>query len=134
MKYKTDTVYIQPELPEVVKELPDSTYTYKSETDTLSYELQINSKVEPNWYSLEAEVNEEFTIVNKQYDSGLLTTTITTENSGDIYDVTNWQKVHKKKWYNNFSFGPSVSIGYDPINRNLGVVVGVGVTYNILGK
>lgn len=134
--YITDTIYTNPEtpIPEEIKQLPDSTYIYESETDTLSYTLEVNSKVEPNWYKLKTEINDEFTIVNKQYDNGLMTTTIKSENGGEIYDVTNWQKGKTKKWYNNFSFGPSVSVGYDPINRNVGVVVGVGVTYNILGK
>lgn len=136
VKYKTDTVFIENKepLPELVQELTDKTYTYNSETDTLSYELEINSKLEPNWYKLSAEVKDKFTIVNKDYGNGQQATFIESDNKGEISDVTLWQKRKTTKWYNRFSFGPTVSVGYDPVNRNVGVVVGVGVTYNILGK
>lgn len=136
VKYKTDTVFITSEepLPEVLKELPDKTYTYNSETDTLSYKLEINSKLEPSWYTLTTEVKDKFTIVNKDYGNGQQVTSIESANKGDISDVTSWQKPKSKKWYQNFSFGPTVSVGYDPVNKNVGVVVGVGLTYNIFGN
>lgn len=135
-QYTTDTIYIEPkeELDESLKALPNNTYIYEDETDTLSYKLKINSKLEPNWYQLSAEVKDKFTIVNKDYGNGQQITVIESENKGDITDVTAWQKPKTTKWYNRFSFGPTVSVGYDPINRNVGIVVGVGVTYNILGK
>ena len=136
VKYVTDTVYTEPkkDLPEEIQELPDNTYTYSNETDTLSYKLKINSKLEPNWYQLSAEVKDKFTIVNKDYGNGQQGTTIESQNHGEISDVTAWQKPKTTKWYNRFSFGPTVSVGYDPINKNVGVVVGVGVTYDILGR
>ena len=136
IKYVTDTVFIHPEeeLSEALKDLPDKTYTYSSETDTLSYELQINGKSEPNWYKLNAEVKDKFTIVNKDYHNGLMSTVIESQNRGEITDVTAWQKPKSTKWYQRFAFGPTVSVGYDPVNRNVGIVIGVGVTYNLLGK
>ena len=134
-KYATDTVYVEKKepLPEVLSDLPDNTYTYNSETDTLTYKLEVNSKTEPNWYRLSAEVNDKFTVVNKNHGDGNQSTSIESQN-GEVFDITAWQKANKKKWHNKFSFGPTVSIGYDPVNRNAGVVIGVGITYNIWEK
>lgn len=132
--YNTGIVDTKPEIPQEVEELPDSTYYYANETDSISYELNVNSKVEPNWYSLNFEVNDKFTIVNKEYQDGRLTTSIESEHQGEITDITAWQKPSSTKWYKRFAIGPSISVGYDPINRNCGVMVGFSVTYNILGK
>ena len=135
-KYFTDTVFVNNNvnIPEIVRELPDNTYTYSSESDTLSYRLQVNSKVEPNWYMLQAEVNDEFTIVNKEYANGQQMTVIESQDHGEISDITAWQKPNKRKWYQRFAVGPAVSVGYDPVNRNVGITIGVGVTYDLLGK
>lgn len=135
VKYSTDTIYVDRETPiaEELKELPDNTYSYDSETDTLSYRLEINSKLEPNWYKLSADVKDKFTIVNKDHGNGQQSTFIETEN-GEISDITVWQKPHTTKWYERFSFGPTIGAGYDPVNKGVGVFVGIGVTYNILGK
>lgn len=134
VKYVTDTVYTEAEIREEVKDLPNETYVYHNETDSLTYQLQVNSKIEPNWYSLNVDVKDDFTIVNKTYADGRMTTSIESANKGEISDITAWQKSTRKKWYQRFAFGPSVIVGYDPINRNFGTMVGVSVTYNILGK
>lgn len=135
VKYSTDTVFITKEEPldKEIENLPDNTYAYESDTDTLSYKLEINSKTEPNWYRLSADIKDKFTIVNKDYGNGYQSTTIETEN-GQISDITSWQKPKSSKWYNRFSFGPTIGVGYDPINKNPGIFIGVGVTYNIVGK
>lgn len=134
--HKVDTVIIEKnhELPQEVENLADSTYCYSNETDSLSYNLLINSKLEPNWYALDVDVKDEFTIVNKQYSDGRLTTSIESGCKGEISDITAWQKSTKKKWYQRFAVGPAVTVGYDPINRNAGVVIGISATWNILGK
>lgn len=119
----------------VVNELPkDSTYNYSNKTDSLSYDLSINSKSEPNWYKLDVEIRDKFTIVNKDYGDGTHSIEIESQNKGVISDVTAWQKPSAKKWYQRFSAGPSVTVGYDPVNKNIACVVGASVTYNILGK
>ena len=137
-KYKkifvTDTVYIENEIPSGLESLPDNTYVYSSDTDTVSYELQINSKVEPNWYQLKAEINDKFTIVNKDYGNGQQVTTVETDSNAELSDFTAWQKPQTKKWYQRFAVGPTVSAGFDPINRNVGFTIGVGITYDILTK
>ena len=132
-KYNTDTVFIQhKQLSDELASLLDSTYEYSSETDSLSYDLNINSKIEPNWYNLTVNVKDEFTIVNKEFADGRQSTSIESANNGELSNITAWQKSNKKKWYQRFATGPSITVGYDPINRNGSLMVGWSVTYNIL--
>lgn len=114
--------------------LQDSTYNYNSKTDSLSYDLSINSKTEPNWYKLDVEVKDKFTVVNKDYGDGTHSIEIESQNKGTISDVTAWQKPSTRKWYQRFAAGPSVTVGYDPFNKNLAFVVGASVTYDIFGR
>lgn len=96
--------------------------------DTLNYNLKIGSTVEPKWYKLDVKLSNEFTIVNKR-DGDLNETTIFPSNNGNISDVTVFKK--KNKFWDNFSIGPSVNAGYDIINKQFGVNVGVSVTYKL---
>lgn len=114
--------------------LQDSTYNYNSKTDSLSYDLSINSKTEPNWYKLDVEVKDKFTVVNKDYGDGTHSIEIESQNKGEISNVTAWQKPSTRKWYQRFAAGPSVTVGYDPFNKNLAFVVGASVTYDIFGR
>ena len=107
----------------------DSTYTYSSvPNDTMMYKLQVNSSREPNWYSLNVKMSDRFTIVNKSDDNGLNVITIDPQNNGNISDVTTFKKKQKKTFFQHFHVGPSVTAGYDPINKQWGVMIGVGVT------
>jgi hypothetical protein len=107
----------------------DSTYTYSSvPNDTMMYKLQVNSSREPNWYSLNVKMSDRFTIVNKSDDNGLNVITIDPQNNGSISDVTTFKKKQKKTFFQHFHVGPSVTAGYDPINKQWGVMIGVGVT------
>lgn len=96
--------------------------------DTLNYNLKIGSTVEPKWYKLDLKLSNEFTIVNKR-DGDLNETTIFPSNNGNISDVTVFKK--KNKFWDNFSIGPSVNAGYDIINKQFGVNVGISVTYKL---
>lgn len=126
--YVTDTVFI--DSSKVNKEETKVyEYTNTTQNDTLNYNLKIGSTVEPDWYKLQVEVSEEFTIVNRKTDGDNITT-ITPSNGGTISDVT----VHKQKQSNfldNFGIGPSITAGYGLVNRQFDVVVGVSVIYNI---
>lgn len=96
--------------------------------DTLNYNLKIGSTVEPKWYKLDLKLSNEFTIVNKR-NGDLNETTIFPSNNGNISDVTVFKK--KNKFWDNFSIGPSVNAGYDIINKQFGVNVGISVTYKL---
>lgn len=131
-EYNTGTVIIQK--PDT--SAANKTYEYKSEpSDTLSYELKINSQTRPNWFSLKMTTSEKFMIVNKEYDGGANHVTIdnTSSNGGstEITDVTVFNKKKKKSLRDRVVIGPSVTAGYDMINRNIGVTAGVGVTIDL---
>lgn len=107
------------------------TYEYVSEpNDTFQYKLNVNSFTEPNWYSIQAKVKNKFTIVNKE-EGGANHITIKPDNGGNIADPTVWKKKEKRKFFDRFSFGPGVTAGYDPINKQFGVVIGVSATFDL---
>ena len=127
VKDKNQTSTEQTTIPTI--EEKDSTYTYSSvPNDTMMYKLQVNSSREPNWYSLNVKMSDRFTIVNKSDDNGLNVITIDPQNNGSISDVTTFKKKQKKTFFQHFHVGPSVTAGYDPINKQWGVMIGVGVT------
>lgn len=120
----------------VISETSDSlkkaqTFEYTSEpTDTFQYKLRINAESEPNWYSLQARLKETFTIVNKQEgDNNHLT--VESDNKGTITDVTAFEKRQRKTFKDRFSIGPAVTVGYDPFNKNFGMMIGVGISYDL---
>ena len=131
-EYNTGTVVIQK--PDTTIE--SRTYEYNSEpNDTLSYQLKINSQTRPNWFSLKMTTSEKFMIVNKEYEGGANHITIgnQTSNGGsaEISDVTVFKKKEKKSLKDRIIIGPSVTAGYDPINKNFGMMAGVGVTIDL---
>lgn len=119
-----DTIPVS--VPQIAK-----TYEYISEpNDTFQYKLNVNSFIEPNWYSIQAKVKNKFTIVNKE-EGGMNHITIEPGNGGTITDPTVWKKKEKRGLLNRFSFGPSVTAGYDVINKQWGIMAGASVTYDL---
>lgn len=107
------------------------TYEYTSEpNDTFQYKLNVNSFTEPNWYSIQAKVKNKFTIVNKE-EGDVNHIVINPENGGTITDPTVWKKKDKKTFLDRFAVGPSVTGGYDIVNKQWGIMAGVSVTYNL---
>lgn len=129
--YKTDTCYIdttkEKDLPKEIQEIPDSTYSIEHKTDSISYNLLINAK-HLKWYKLDFKVEDSFVLINREKDGqnefivnpGLGGTTIT--------DVT---VAHRKddSFWDRFEVGPSVTFGYDFVNRNIGCTIGVGIMF-----
>lgn len=119
-----DTIPVS--VPQIAK-----TYEYINEpNDTFQYKLNVNSFTEPNWYSIQAKVKNKFTIVNKE-EGGMNHITIEPGNGGTITDPTVWKKKEKRSLWDRFSFGPGVTAGYDPINKQFGVVVGASATFDL---
>lgn len=117
-------------VPEVA--VSDSTYIYRSEpNDSLEYTLAITSQAEPKEYQLDIRVKDKITIVNQE-NGGVNHITIGTDNGGAVSDVTVFKR-KEKKLRDRFVFGPTVSAGYDPVNKQFGAMIGVGMTFN-LGK
>ena len=131
-EYDSGKVIVAKERDTVEVKGEPKTFEYESTpTDTLQYKLAINADSEPNWYSLHIKVKETFTIVNKE-DDGANHLTIETENKGNIRDVTAFEKkLDRRKFVDRLSVGPAVTVGYDPFNRNFGMVVGVGVAFDL---
>lgn len=108
------------------------TYEYTSESnDTFQYKLNVNSFTEPNWYSLKANVKNKFTIVNKEEGSGANHITIQPNNGGTISEPTVFKKGKKRSFWNRFSVGPSVTSGYDLVNKQWGIMAGASVTFDL---
>lgn len=123
--YDLDTVFIsKPNESDSV-----NVYAYANKNDSIEYNLQIGSTKEPNWYKLDFRTTNEFTIVSKN-DNGLNQTTIESNQSGDISDVT-ILKNDRKTFLDNFAIGPSINAGYDIVNRNFGINVGISIVYKI---
>lgn len=125
---KDSTVYdtVQFVVPPVAK-----TYEYVSEpNDTFQYKLNVNSFMEPNWYSIQAKVKNKFTIVNKE-EGGMNHITIEPENGGTIGNTTIFKKKEKRTFFERFSVGPSITAGYDLMNKQWGIMAGASVTYDL---
>lgn len=138
-EYNTGQVHTKPNVIDsvVYDTIPVSvpqiarTYEYISEpNDTFQYKLNVNSFTEPNWYLIQAKVKNKFTIVNKE-EGGMNHITIEPGNGGTITDPTVWKKKEKRSLWDRFSFGPGVTAGYDPINKQFGVVVGASATFDL---
>ena len=112
------------------------TYVYVNEpNDTMSYTLKINAFDEPNWYSIAFRTSSKYTIVNKAYADGMNHITIGDDSgNSEITDVTVFKKKESNQFFKKFSVGPTVALGYDPVNNKLSPVIGVGLTYNLFGK
>lgn len=138
-EYNTGQVHTKPNIidsvvydtiPYVVPPIA-KTYEYLNEpNDTFQYKLNVNSFTEPNWYSIQAKVKNKFTIVNKE-EGGANHITIKPENGGTITDPTVWKKKEKRNFLDRFSFGPGVTAGYDPINKQWGIMVGASATLDL---
>lgn len=130
-EYIIDTVYCDSSNTSQEYE-NEKVYEYTNQpNDTLNYTLQIGSLYEPNWYKLKLMVSDNFTIINKKYDDINITTIDPYSNNATISDVTVFNKKEKHNFFDNFKFGPSVTTGYDIINKKMGLMVGVSVIYEI---
>ena len=129
-EYVIDTVYCD---TTNVQDEEIKVFEYTNEVnDTLQYQLTLGSVREPSWYKLNFDVSEEFTIINRK-DDEMNITTIDPTNNGTISDVTILKQKQTTFW-DNFSFGPSITTGYDILNNTFGIMVGVSVVYKIPTK
>lgn len=121
---KTDTI------KEIVhnKDSVIKTFEYSNSNDTLTYNLKIGSVEKPEWYSLNFDVTDKFTIVNKKFDNFNKTDI---ESNGEISDVTVLKKKEKKSIFDNISIGPSITMGYDIAKKEPEFIVGFSITYDL---
>jgi hypothetical protein len=115
----------------VEEEIKEFVYENKEPNDTLNYQLRIGSTVEPNWYTIKFKVSETFTLVNKEVNGINETTIAPSTGSGVISNVTVLKQKDKIKLKDRIAIGPSVTAGYCLINKNVDVMVGVSVTFDL---
>lgn len=121
--YTTDTIFVTSN--DTVKK--DSVYHYTSNSDTISYNLDISAK-QVYWYKLDFTLNNKFLIVTKEKD-GKVQTDINT-NIGSIEGTTMWHRKNKS-FKDRFVIGPQVGGGYDFLNKKPTLYIGFGVTYDL---
>lgn len=114
-----------------VEEIKEFVYENKEPNDTLNYQLKIGSTVEPNWYTINFKVSETFTLVNKEVNGINETTIAPSTGNGVISNVTVLKQKEKFKLKDRIAIGPSVTAGYCLINKNIDVMVGVSVTFDL---
>lgn len=113
-------------IPQIAK-----TYEYITEpNDTFQYKLDVNSFTEPIWYSMNVKVKNKFTIVNKE-ENGMNHIVIDPENGGTITNPTVFKKDKKRTFVDRFAIGPSVTGGYDLVNKQWGIMIGVSATFDL---
>lgn len=110
------------------------TYEYfNDKNDTLKYSLKINSTEEPNWYKLNLTIADKFTLINKKIDNSNQLD-IKTNNKADISKVNVIKAKEKRNFLSRFALGPSISLGYDLAKKEPEFMVGVSLTFDMLGK
>lgn len=121
--YNTDTVFVNNN--DTTKK--DSIYHYASNSDTISYNLDISAN-QVRWHKLDFTLNNKFLIVTKEKD-GKVQTDIKTD-MGTIEGATMWHRKNKS-FKDRFVIGPQVGGGYDFLNKRPTLYVGFGVTYDL---
>lgn len=121
--YNTDTVFVNNN--DTTKK--DSIYHYASNSDTISYNLDISAN-QVRWHKLDFTLNNKFLIVTKEKD-GKVQTDINTD-MGTIEGATMWHRKNKS-FKDRFVIGPQVGGGYDFLNKRPTLYVGFGVTYDL---
>ena len=121
-----DTTIIEKQLvpKEVIKKKVDTVYTEKGDTlhfvtESKVFEKRILSAKDT------ADLQIYTTGINTSLDSLKWRLKTYNVNTQEIVEITKY--VEKKK---RFGIGPTVTFGYDPLRKEWGCLIGVGVTLN----
>lgn len=68
--------------------------------------------------------------INANLDSTKVQLRVTKETITNTVEITKYIE-KKKTFWNRLSFGPAVTAGYDPVNKQWGVLIGGSVTFDI---
>ena len=130
--WKNDTLTLFKEKPmlKIVKVTKVDTFYTSEGKDTI---LKTQSKLYQDTLC-----NKKDSIILKSYISGVNPSldSISAEWRKSEATITNTIEVtkyiqKKRKFWDRLSIGPSVTAGYDPINKNFGTTVGFGVFFDI---
>jgi hypothetical protein len=135
-KYSTDTLYMCDTVKVVTPNVTPSnvpptenvtnvtnvttnkTYVYTNSTDSVEYQIQVNSTVQPNWVKMDFQLRDKFKIINELDQIKIET------DYGQVTNVT-----IKKDKCNKFKFYPTVGLGYGLLTNKIDCYIGVGLTY-----
>lgn len=117
--------------PDSLLKLKDSTYTFTKNSDTLSYQLKVNTAY-VNWYNLNFTLNDKLTIINREVN-GQNETTINTQNNGStVTDIQIFNKKdNKNSFLSRFTYGPQIGYGLGIISKVPDIYIGFGITYRL---
>lgn len=124
--FKTDTVRTDPNDTSEIK-------VYSVKNDTINYDLHVKAK-QIEWYILNFQVNDKFTIINRKDGDSNETQITNTNNNANVSDVTTFTPKEKKSFLHKFVVGPQIGMGMS-ITPNQSLTpqffVGIGITYNL---
>lgn len=123
---KTDTIYYSDGTA-----LIDSIYKYEKTNDTINCHINIKAK-DLSWCNADFSIRDKFIIINREKD-GTNQTSITHSDNTTIEGTTMWHRENNKKWYEKFTVGPQIGVGYGTFHKDIDLYLGIGISYN-LGK
>lgn len=121
-KTTTDTIFVE---KFIQKE--DSIWSVEVDNDTVKTNIEIKAN-DLQWCNVSTEINDKFTIITQNNEeTNDVITEIEHSPNVTITDTDAWH--NKKKWTDKFHHGPSVTAGYDVINKNFGIMIGYSIIY-----
>lgn len=125
---KRDTIRITTE-DNNTYEMVDSVYHYAQNNDTVNLDIDVKAK-QLQWLKADFTINDKFVIINREKD-GVNETIINHGDNTTIDGTAMWHRKENKKWYQRFTIGPQVGVGYGLVHKNFDAYIGVGVGYQL---
>jgi hypothetical protein len=148
-KYKTDTIYktqfiVKNQTPQTqtyTEFVHDTTYitnpqqssdyniySYTNDNDTIQTNIEVKAK-DLEWVTVDATIHDKFIIINRVGDNNVIETEIDHSENVEIEGVAAWHK--KTSWKDRLYIGPSINVGFDPINKRVVPTIGFSIGYNL---
>ena len=126
----TLTFYKEKPVPKILEKIKTDT-VFTSNGDSLF--LKTENKVYQDSLCVQndtAIVTNYISGINANLDSTKVQLRVTKETITNTVEITKYIE-KKKTFWNRLSFGPAVTAGYDPVNKQWGVLIGGSVTFDI---
>ena len=107
----------------------DSVYHYAEDNDTVQLDIDVKAR-ELQWVKADFTIHDKFMIINREKD-GVNQTIVNHSDNTEIEGTTMWHRENKEKWYQRFSIGPQVGVGYGVLNHKPDIYVGLGAQYRL---
>lgn len=126
----TLTFYKEKPVPKIIEKIKTDT-VFTSNGDSLF--LKTENKVYQDSLCVQndtAIVTNYISGINANLDSTKVQLRVTKETITNTVEITKYIE-KKRTFWNRLSFGPAVTAGYDPVNKQWGVLIGGSVTFDI---